>query len=173
MTDLTLIIPAKKEKESLPKVLQNLKYLNHKIIVSLPKNDLETIKSVKDFNILIHEQIGKGYGNSITEGINKCSTKYFCIFNADGSFDYKDLEKMLIKCKNNDIVLIGNDRGELRIHIEEFNGVLQGITIVEGIWPNEYFLDNLGINTLVGSDSPEPAGGAVFHDVAIWIKKVN
>ena len=104
MTDLTLIIPAKKEKESLPKVLQNLKYLNHKIIVSLPKNDLETIKSVKDFNILIHEQIGKGYGNSITEGINKCSTKYFCIFNADGSFDYKDLEKMLIKCKNNDFV---------------------------------------------------------------------
>ena len=104
MTDLTLIIPAKKEKESLPKVLQNLKYLNHKIIVSLPKNDLETIKSVKDFNILIHEQIGKGYGNSITEGINKCSTKYFCIFNADGSFEYKDLEKMLIKCENNDFV---------------------------------------------------------------------
>ena len=104
MTDLTLIIPAKKEKESLPKVLQNLEYLNHKIIVSLPKNDLETIKSVKNFNILIHEQIGKGYGNSITEGINKCSTKYFCIFNADGSFEINDLEKMLIKCKNNDFV---------------------------------------------------------------------
>ena len=104
MTDLTLIIPAKKEKESLPKVLQSLEYLNHKIIVSLPKNDLETINSVKNFNILIHEQMGKGYGNSITEGINKCSTKYFCIFNADGSFEYKDLEKMLIKCKNNDFV---------------------------------------------------------------------
>ena len=104
MTDLTLIIPAKKEKESLPKVLQSLEYLNHKIIVSLPKNDLETINSVKNFNILIHEQMGKGYGNSITEGINKCSTKYFCIFNADGSFEYNDLEKMLIKCKNNDFV---------------------------------------------------------------------
>ena len=104
MTDLTLIIPAKKEKESLPKVLQSLKYLNHKIIVSLPKNDLETIDSIKSFNILIHEQMGKGYGNSITEGINKCSTKYFCIFNADGSFEYKDLEKMLIECENNDFV---------------------------------------------------------------------
>tara|TARA_Y100000816_G_scaffold169817_1_gene121916 strand:- start:568 stop:1257 length:690 start_codon:yes stop_codon:yes gene_type:complete len=104
MTDLTLIIPAKKEKESLPKVLQSLEYLNYKIIVSLPKNDLETINSVKNFNILIHEQMGNGYGNSITEAINKCSTKYFCIFNADGSFEYKDLEKMLIKCKNNDFV---------------------------------------------------------------------
>ena len=36
---------------------------------------------------------------------------------------------------------------------------------------NEFFLDGLGINALVGADSPEPAGGAVFHDVAIWIKK--
>ena len=104
MTDLTLIIPAKKEKESLPKVLQKIKYLNHKIIVSLPKNDLETIESIKNFNILIHKQLGKGYGNSISEGINNCSTKYFCIFNADGSFEYKDLEKMLIKCENNDFV---------------------------------------------------------------------
>ena len=100
MTDLTLIIPAKKERESLPKVLQSLRYLNHKIIVSLPKDDPETRNSIKNFNILIHEQMGKGYGNSITEGINK----YFCIFNADGSFENKDIEKMLERCKNNDFV---------------------------------------------------------------------
>ena len=104
MTDLTLIIPAKNERESLPKVLHSLRYLNHKIIVSLPKDDLETRNSIKNFNILIHEQMGKGYGNSITEGINKCSTKYFFIFNADGSFENKDIEKMLERCKNNDFV---------------------------------------------------------------------
>ncbi len=79
----------------------------------------------------------------------------------------------ILRCKPNDIVILGNKRGKIRIHVEEFDGVLPGITVVEGIWPNEYFLDNLGINALVGSDSPEPAGGAVFHDVAIWIKKVN
>ena len=104
MTDLTIIIPAKNEKESLPKVLQSLQKLNHKVIVSLPKNDVETKNSIKNFKVLIHEQMGKGYGNSIIEGINKCSTKYFCIFNADGSFENKDLEKMLIKCENNDFV---------------------------------------------------------------------
>ena len=49
MTDLTLIIPAKKEKESLPKVLQSLQKLNHKVIVSLPKNDVETKNSIKNF----------------------------------------------------------------------------------------------------------------------------
>ena len=78
-----------------------------------------------------------------------------------------------LKCKNNDIVIIGNKRGKIRIHVEEFSGILPGTTVVEGIWPNEYFLDDLGINALVGADSPEPAGGAVFHDVAIWIKALN
>ena len=79
----------------------------------------------------------------------------------------------VLRCKTNDIVLIGNKRGKIRIHVQEFDGLLPGVTVVEGIWPNEYFLDNLGINTLVGSDSPEPAGGAVFHDVAISIRKAN
>ncbi len=104
MNDLTLIIPAKNEKESLPRVLQNLKNYNYQVIVSLQKNDLETKNSIKNFDVIIHQQTGIGYGNSITEGINRCSTKYFCIFNADGSFEIKDLEKMLIKCKNNDFV---------------------------------------------------------------------
>ena len=40
-----------------------------------------------------------------------------------------------------------NKRGKIRIHIEEFSGVLPGVTIVEGIWPNEFFLDKLGINS--------------------------
>ena len=75
MSELTLIIPAKNEKESLPKVLQNLKDHNFKVIVSLQKDDYETIESIKDFNVKIYEQTGIGYGNSLREGINQCSTK--------------------------------------------------------------------------------------------------
>lgn len=82
-----------------------------------------------------------------------------------------DIKKL--KLKNNEIVEIGNDRASLKIHVEIFDGLLEGVTVVEGIWPNEYFIDGYGINSLVSSDIPEPAGGAVFHDVAIWIKKIN
>ena len=81
-----------------------------------------------------------------------------------------DLKKL--KVKDDEIVKIGNARGVVKIHVEKFDGLLKGVTVVEGIWPNEYFLDNNGINTLVGSDAPEPAGGAVFHDIAIWIRKL-
>ena len=104
MNELTLVIPAKNEKESLPKVLQVLKNHNCKIIVSLQENDYETLDSIKNFDVIIHKQTGTGYGNSINEGIKKCSTKYFCIFNADGSFEDRDLEKMLIECENTDFV---------------------------------------------------------------------
>ena len=104
MNELTLIIPAKNEKESLPKVLQVLKNRNCKVIVSLQENDYETLYSIKNFDVIIHKQTGIGYGNSINEGIKKCSTKYFCIFNADGSFEDKDLKKMLTECENMDFV---------------------------------------------------------------------
>ena len=93
---LTLIIPAKNENESLPMVLNSLKKFNYNIIVSLSGHDYETINSIKNYhNVKILKQSAKGYGNALLEGINACKTKYFCIFNADGSFDENDLPKML------------------------------------------------------------------------------
>ena len=50
MDDLTLVIPAKKEKESLPAVLDELKDYTKNISIILEENDTETIDS---FLILI------------------------------------------------------------------------------------------------------------------------
>ena len=104
-SDLTLIIPAKNEKESLPIVIEKIKKFHHRITVSLKEDDKETIDSIKNIsNIKIFFQSGKGYGNSLNEAINSCETKYFCIFNADGSFDPNDLIKMYNLIENNDFV---------------------------------------------------------------------
>tara|TARA_B100000242_G_C42925880_1_gene429371 strand:- start:167 stop:853 length:687 start_codon:yes stop_codon:yes gene_type:complete len=104
MNKLTLVIPAKKESETLPRVIEQLKGLECKILVSLPSDDIETIESIKNFNVVIHKQTGTGYGNSLIEGINNCQTEYFCIFNADGSFEKNDLKKMYELCSNNDFI---------------------------------------------------------------------
>ncbi len=82
-----------------------------------------------------------------------------------------DMKKL--KIEENELVNIGNKRGIVKIHVTEFTGLLKGVVVVEGIWPNEYFIGNLGINALVGSDRPEPSGGAVFHDIAIWVRKIS
>mgnify|MGYP003990475717 CR=1 FL=1 len=104
MENLTLIIPAKYEFESLPIVLEDLKGLTFKVLVSLKKDDFSTIDSIKNHNIKIHYQTKKGYGNALIEAIENCETELFCIFNADGSFDKNDLNKMIKLCKMNDFV---------------------------------------------------------------------
>ena len=104
MKNLTLVIPAKNESKSLPIVLESLKKINCKILVSLKEDDIDTIESIKNYNIEIHKQSKKGYGNSLIEGINNCKTEYFCIFNADGSFEQKDLPTMLRLCENKDFI---------------------------------------------------------------------
>ena len=101
MKNLTLIIPAKKEADSLPSVLNEIKDFDCKVIVILESSDIDTINAIKDFNCKIVYQSGKGYGNALTEGMRNVETDYLCIFNADGSFQPKDLNKMLHQCENN------------------------------------------------------------------------
>ena len=104
MKNLTLIIPAKKEAESLPQVLQEIKNVDCKIIVILESSDIETIESIKDFDRKIVYQSNKGYGDALIQGINNVQTDYLCIYNADGSFDPKYLNNMLSLCENQDYV---------------------------------------------------------------------
>ena len=101
MENLTLIIPAKDEAESLPEVLKELKDFRCNTIIILEETDKVTIESIKNFNCKIVFQSGNGYGNALIDGIKNVETEYLCIFNADGSFKPTDLSKMLKICENN------------------------------------------------------------------------
>ena len=94
MNDLTLIIPAKNEKESLPAVLNELKKYDYKVCIVLHASDTETIQSIKNYPVNIVYQKYLGYGDALIHGINQCKTKYFCIFNADGSFNPSEIKEM-------------------------------------------------------------------------------
>tara|TARA_Y100000389_G_scaffold124503_1_gene121861 strand:+ start:1323 stop:1991 length:669 start_codon:yes stop_codon:yes gene_type:complete len=100
MKDLTLVIPAKNEPESLPKVFDEIKDFDCKIIVILESFDFQTIDAIRDYDCKIVYQSDKGYGNALIDGIQNVETDYLCIFNADGSFNPKYLREMLDICKN-------------------------------------------------------------------------
>jgi anaerobic selenocysteine-containing dehydrogenase len=70
-------------------------------------------------------------------------------------------------------IVLGNRRGEVRIHTKLFDGVRRGVLIAESLWPNSAYADGRGINTLTGSDSVAPFGGAAFHDNKVWLKKLT
>jgi len=99
MRDLTLIIPAKNEKESLPKVLDELRKFNLKKNIILEASDKQTIESIKTYNCKIIYQDSNGYGDALIKGIDTVETEFFCIFNADGSFNPKELDPMIKKLK--------------------------------------------------------------------------
>ncbi len=77
MQNLTLIIPTKKEVESLPTFLKEIENYNCKKLIVLEKEDIETKRILEKFNnINILEQENNGYGNSLIEGINKVETDF-------------------------------------------------------------------------------------------------
>ncbi len=105
MNNLTLIIPAKREAESLPIFLKEIEKLSCRKLIVLQREDVETKNSIKDIkNIEIYEQLNNGYGNAIIEGINNVKTDYCCIINADGSMDPKYLNIMMDTCRQMDLV---------------------------------------------------------------------
>ena len=100
MSNLTLLIPAKNEKESLPKVLDELGKFNFKKNIILEASDKPTIEAIKTYDCNIIFQDSKGYGDALKKGIKTVDTEFFCIFNADGSFDPKELDLMIKKLRD-------------------------------------------------------------------------
>ena len=72
--------------------------------------------------------------------------------------------------KEGDRVRLGNERGEVIVHVMPQAGQQRSVAVVEGIWPNRYFENGIGINAVTSSQPGWPNGGAVFHDTAVWIK---
>ena len=111
MNDLTLLIPAKYESESLPIFLTELKDYNYKKLIVLDQNDVKTIESINNFkDVEILHQKKNGYGNALIEGVNHINTKLFCIINADGSMNPNELKGMLNKIDNDNQDLVFGSR---------------------------------------------------------------
>jgi len=67
-------------------------------------------------------------------------------------------------------VRLGNPRGTVLVHARLFDGLREGVLVVEGIWPNASFEEGIGINALTGADPIGPVGGAAFHDNRVWMQ---
>ncbi|MGI4802399.1 MAG: molybdopterin-containing oxidoreductase family protein [Janthinobacterium lividum] len=69
------------------------------------------------------------------------------------------------------LIRLGNVRGEVVLHARFLKGQTRGTVVVESIWPAEAFGGvQHGINVLTSDEPALPAGGAVFHDTAVWMR---
>jgi anaerobic selenocysteine-containing dehydrogenase len=70
------------------------------------------------------------------------------------------------------LIRLGNARGEVVLHARHIQGQTPGTVIVESIWPAASFGGvQHGINVLTSDEPALPAGGAVFHDTAVWMRE--
>ena len=67
-------------------------------------------------------------------------------------------------------VTLGNAQGAVTLDARIVDGQQPGTVVVESIWPSEDFADGMGINVLTSDEPAAPAGGAVFHDTAVWVQ---
>ena len=81
----------------------------------------------------------------------------------------EDLQELHLR--DDDEILMGNERGEIVLTAKSFTGLQRGVVIVEGIVPNRNFAHGRGINALTSADQVAPYGGAAFHDNHVWIRK--
>lgn len=104
---LSIIIPARNEKENLPIILKRIKetiqnYDYEIIIIKAINDDSDKHINLDDFkNISVIEQNKKGYGAALKEGFKNSNKENLCIFNADGSFETKDILRLISELENN------------------------------------------------------------------------
>ena len=72
-----------------------------------------------------------------------------------------------------DPVEIGNQRGQTALHAKIGGGMQPGVVVVESVWPGADFGGGIGINALISAQAAAPAGGAVFHDTAVWVRPAS
>ena len=107
---ISIVIPAKNEEQSLKILLKKFKkYKNfyHEIILVDGKSTDKTVKVAIKNKCKVVKQKKDGYGDAIILGVNNVKTKYFIIYDADGSKDpiyLKQFSKKLKSSNEKDIV---------------------------------------------------------------------
>jgi len=121
--DLTIVIPAYNEEESLklclPQLIEFCK--TNKFYLAIvndgsnddTKNIISEMFKGHNFVKLLNHKVNRGYGGSIKTGIAACSTKYLITIDADGQHLLKDVEKLykLIIEKDADMI-VGSRKGQ-------------------------------------------------------------
>tara|TARA_E500000178_G_C16787387_1_gene646423 strand:- start:82 stop:759 length:678 start_codon:yes stop_codon:yes gene_type:complete len=113
MKNITIIIPARNEEQSLKRLLKKFKlykkFYKEIIIIDGQSTD-KTIKIAKSNNCKVIKQKSLGYGAAIVKGVEAVKTKYFIIFDADGSKDPVYLDRFYKKLKKDKTEIVYAER---------------------------------------------------------------
>lgn len=119
MSNLTIVMPAYNEEESLQKILpqwiENCQLNGWELIVvddgstDNTKSVLDTFKGTKCLSVYTHK-VNKGYGGALKTGISKATTEFVVTVDSDGQHSLRSVEELYKKILENDSDLIIGSR---------------------------------------------------------------
>ena len=114
--ELTVLLPALNEEESIGRIIEEIKNvlskknINYCILVSDNGSSDNTIKIAKDHNVLINHVRDKGYGSNLKTSIKDVKSKYLIFFDSDGSYDPNEIVPMYEEIKQSNIDMVYGNR---------------------------------------------------------------
>ena len=114
--ELTVLLPALNEEESIGRIIEEIKNvlskknINYCILVSDNGSSDNTIKIAKDHNVLINHVKDKGYGSNLKTSIKDVKSKYLIFFDSDGSYDPNEIVPMYEEIKQSNIDMVYGNR---------------------------------------------------------------
>ena len=82
------------------------------------------------------------------------------------------LDAVKMGISHGNCISIGNEKGSIEFRVNVLRSSKPGVIIAEGVWPDNYYRERVGINLLIDSTAIAPNGGVAFHDTAVWVKPV-
>ena len=94
--DITVIIPTLNEEEAIGKVIKELKRCGYKnVLVIDGYSEDRTVEIARNYGAEVIYQIGHGKAAAIKTGLEKVKTRFALIMDGDGTYDPKDIERLL------------------------------------------------------------------------------
>jgi len=115
--DLTVLIPSLNEEIAIRKIIKETKEaldntdINYCILVSDNGSSDRTLDICKEEKILINYCENQGYGANLIHAMKKINSKYLIFYDADGSYDPKEIENFIREVgKDDSLGLITGNR---------------------------------------------------------------
>jgi glycosyltransferase involved in cell wall biosynthesis len=118
--DITIVIPTLNEEEAIGNVIDDVRMNGYENIIIVDGNSTDrTVEIVKNYDVDLLNQKGKGKTGAIITAIQKIKTPYFALIDGDCTYKAEDIEN-LMSCVNGNLEVIGV-RTQGRDNITLFN----------------------------------------------------
>jgi dolichol-phosphate hexosyltransferase len=115
--DVTIVIPTLNEEKGIELVLKDVLLAEYPHVIVIDGNSIDdTVKIVKNFNVALYPQSGKGKTGAIKTALSYIKTPCFVVIDGDYTYSVKDIDSLLDKAIfNNQVIGARRDRNNIKL----------------------------------------------------------